>query len=150
MYLNVQFGGERQKVAPAPTPRQPSTKRPSIVQVTPEPPKVDPPKPVDPPMPPQPPVKVDIKRVLPPIEGVPAGYYVIIGVYASPRNAYNFRQQRAKRYEVGSFVNKQNGMTYVYLGKGAMPLEEAQNLMRKQMLNVDFIDGIWILEVKER
>ena len=28
--------------------------------------------------------------------------------------------------------------------------EEAQNLMRKQMLNVDFIDGIWILEVKER
>lgn len=150
VYLNVQFGGERQKVAPAPTPRQPSIKRPPIVQVTPEPPKVDPPKPSDPPMPPQPPVKVDIKRVLPPIEGVPAGYYVIIGVYANARNAFNFRQQRAKRYEVGSFVNKQNGMTYVYLGKGAMPLEEAQNLMRKQMLNVDFIDGIWILEVKER
>ena len=54
----------------------------------------------------------------------------------------------AKRYEVGTFVNKKNSLNYVYLGKGSMSLEEAQNLMRKQMINVDFVGGIWVLEVK--
>ena len=83
-----------------------------------------------------------------PMEGVPAGHYVIIGVYANPRNAYNFIQQMGKRYEVSSFKNKKNDLTYVYLGKGALSLEDAQNLMRKYMLNVDFIGGIWVLEVK--
>ena len=29
-----------------------------------------------------------------------------------------------------------------------MSLEEAQALMRKQMVNIDFIGGIWVLEVK--
>ena len=54
----------------------------------------------------------------------------------------------SKRYEVGTFVNKVNALTYVYMGKGALSLEEAQNLMRKWMLHVDFIGGIWVLEVK--
>ena len=150
VYLNVQFGGERQKVAPAPTPRQPSTKRPFIVPVTPEEPKEKEPlvKQTEltkvPVKPNQPPISVKIETM----EGVPPGHYVIIGVYASARNAFNFRQQMAKRYEVGIFVNKKNGLNYVYLGKGSMSLEEAQNLMRKQMINVDFVGGIWVLEVK--
>ena len=92
----------------------------------------------------QPPISVKIETM----EGVPPGHYVIIGVYASARNAFNFRQQMAKRYEVGIFVNKKNSLNYVYLGKGSMSLEEAQNLMRKQMINVDFVGGIWVLEVK--
>ncbi len=29
-----------------------------------------------------------------------------------------------------------------------MSLEEAQALMRKQMVNIDFMGGIWVLEVK--
>jgi len=150
VYLNVQFGGERQKVAPAPTPRQPSTKRPFIVPVTPEEPKEKEPlvKQTEltkvPVKPNQPPISVKIETM----EGVPPGHYVIIGVYASARNAFNFRQQMAKRYEVGIFVNKKNSLNYVYLGKGSMSLEEAQNLMRKQMINVDFVGGIWVLEVK--
>jgi putative bacteroidetes-specific membrane protein len=148
VYLNVQFGGERQKVAPAPTPRQPSTKRPPIVPVTPEEPKEPLVKQPDltkvPVKPNQAPISVKIETM----EGVPPGHYVIIGVYASARNAFNFRQQMAKRYEVGTFVNKKNGLNYVYLGKGNMSLEEAQALMRKQMVNVDFIGGIWVLEVK--
>ena len=82
------------------------------------------------------------------MEGVPAGHYVVIGVYANFRNAYNFLQQMGKRYEVSSFVNKKNALTYVYLGKGALSLEDAQNLMRKYMLNIDFIGGIWVLEAK--
>ena len=150
VYLNVQFGGERQKVAPAPTPRQPSTKRPFIVPVTPEEPKEKEPlvKQTEltkvPVKPNQAPISVKIETM----EGVPPGHYVIIGVYASARNAFNFRQQMAKRYEVGTFVNKKNGLNYVYLGKGSMSLEEAQALMRKQMVNVDFVGGIWVLEVK--
>lgn len=148
VYLNVQFGGERQKVAPAPTPRQPSTKRPFIVPVTPEEPKEPLVKQTEltkvPVKPNQPPISVKIETM----EGVPPGHYVIIGVYASARNAFNFRQQMAKRYEVGIFVNKKNSLNYVYLGKGSMSLEEAQNLMRKQMINVDFVGGIWVLEVK--
>ena len=92
----------------------------------------------------QAPISVKIETM----EGVPPGHYVIIGVYAIARNAFNFRQQMAKRYEVGTFVNKKNGLNYVYLGKGSMSLEEAQALMRKQMVNVDFIGGIWVLEVK--
>ena len=148
VYLNVQFGGERQKVAPAPTPRQPSTKRPPIVPVTPEEPKeplVKQPELTKVPVKPnQAPISVKIETM----EGVPPGHYVIIGVYASARNAFNFRQQMAKRYEVGTFVNKKNGLNYVYLDKGSMSLEEAQNLMRKQMINVDFVGGIWVLEVK--
>lgn len=155
VYLNVQFGGERQKVAPAPTPRQPSIKRPPIVPVTPEEPKEKEPKEKEPlvkqpdltkvPVKPnQAPISVKIETM----EGVPPGHYVIIGVYASARNAFNFRQQMAKRYEVGTFVNKKNGLNYVYLGKGNMSLEEAQALMRKQMVNIDFIGGIWVLEVK--
>ena len=150
VYLNVQFGGERQKVAPAPTPRQPSIKRPPIVQVTPEEPKEKEPLVKQPDLtkvpvkPNQAPISVKIETM----EGVPPGHYVIIGVYASARNAFNFRQQMAKRYEVGTFVNKKNGLNYVYLGKGNMSLEEAQALMRKQMVNIDFIGGIWVLEVK--
>ena len=148
VYLNVQFGGERQKVAPAPTPRQPSTKRLPIVPVTPEEPKEPLVKQTEltkvPVTPTQAPISVKIETM----EGVPPGHYVIIGVYASARNAFNFRQQMAKRYEVGTFVNKKNGLNYVYLGKGSMSLEEAQALMRKQMVNVDFIGGIWVLEVK--
>ena len=148
VYLNVQFGGERQKVAPAPTPRQPSTKRLPIVPVTPEEPKEPLVKQTEltkvPVKPNQAPISVKIETM----EGVPPGHYVIIGVYASARNAFNFRQQMAKRYEVGTFVNKKNGLNYVYLGKGSMSLEEAQALMRKQMVNVDFIGGIWVLEVK--
>lgn len=150
VYLNVQFGGERQKVAPAPTPRQPSTKRPPIVPVTPEEPKEKEPLVKQPDLtkvpvkPNQAPISVKIETM----EGVPPGHYVIIGVYASARNAFNFRQQMAKRYEVGTFVNKKNGLNYVYLGKGNMSLEEAQALMRKQMVNIDFIGGIWVLEVK--
>ena len=82
-----------------------------------------------------------------PMDGVPAGYYVIIGVYANGRNAYTFREQMSKRYEVGTFVNKVNALTYVYMGKGALSLEEAQNLMHKWMYHADFIGGIWVLEV---
>lgn len=151
VYLNVQFGGERQKVAPPPTPRNP-TKRPEIVQVTPEKTEEKKPEPLVkqpdltkvPVKPNQAPISVKIETM----EGVPPGHYVIIGVYASARNAFNFRQQMAKRYEVGTFVNKKNGLNYVYLGKGNMSLEEAQALMRKQMVNIDFIGGIWVLEVK--
>ena len=151
VYLNVQFGGERQKVAPPPTPRNP-TKRPEIVQVTPEKTEEKKPEPLVkqpdltkmPVKPNQAPISVKIETM----EGVPPGHYVIIGVYASARNAFNFRQQMAKRYEVGTFVNKKNGLNYVYLGKGSMSLEEAQALMRKQMVNIDFIGGIWVLEVK--
>ena len=152
VYLNVQFGGERQKVAPAPTPRQPSIKRPFIVPVTPEKTEEKKPEPLVkqpdltkvPVKPNQAPISVKIETM----EGVSPGHYVIIGVYASARNAFNFRQQMAKRYEVGTFVNKKNGLNYVYLGKGNMSLEEAQALMRKQMVNIDFIGGIWVLEVK--
>ena len=151
VYLNVQFGGERQKVAPPPTPRNP-TKRPEIVQVTPEKTEEKKPEPLVkqpdltkvPVKPNQAPISVKIETM----EGVSPGHYVIIGVYASARNAFNFRQQMAKRYEVGTFVNKKNGLNYVYLGKGNMSLEEAQALMRKQMVNIDFIGGIWVLEVK--
>ena len=151
VYLNVQFGGERQKVAPPPTPRNP-TKRPEIVQVTPEKTEEKKPEPLVkqpdltkmPVKPNQAPISVKIETM----EGVPPGHYVIIGVYASARNAFNFRQQMAKRYEVGTFVNKKNGLNYVYLGKGNMSLEEAQALMRKQMVNIDFVGGIWVLEVK--
>ena len=151
VYLNVQFGGERQKVAPPPTPRNP-TKRPEIVQVTPEKTEEKKPEPLVkqpdltkvPVKPNQAPISVKIETM----EGVSPGHYVIIGVYASARNAFNFRQQMAKRYEVGTFVNKKNGLNYVYLGKGNMSLEEAQALMRKQMVNIDFMGGIWVLEVK--
>ena len=151
VYLNVQFGGERQKVAPPPTPRNP-TKRPEIVQVTPEKTEEKKPEPLVkqpdltkmPVKPNQAPISVKIETM----EGVPPGHYVIIGVYASARNAFNFRQQMAKRYEVGTFVNKKNGLNYVYLGKGNMSLEEAQALMRKRMVNIDFVGGIWVLEVK--
>ena len=150
VYLNVQFGGERQKVAHAPTSRSSDTKRPYIVQVTPEEPKEKEPLVKQPELtkvpvkPNQAPISVKIETM----EGVPPGHYVIIGVYASARNAFNFRQQMAKRYEVGTFVNKKNGLNYVYLGKGNMSLEEAQALMRKQMVNIDFMGGIWVLEVK--
>ena len=151
VYLNVQFGGERQKVAPPPTPRNP-TKRPEIVQVTPEKTEEKKPEPLVkqpdltkvPVKPNQAPISVKIETM----EGVSPRHYVIIRVYASARNAFNFRQQMAKRYEVGTFVNKKNGLNYVYLGKGNMSLEEAQALMRKQMVNIDFMGGIWVLEVK--
>ena len=153
VYLNVQFGGDRQKRTPPPPPKPP---RLPVVPVE-EKPKEDKPKEEDKPLvPPTPGVeKKDTKPNQAPIsiktetmEGVPAGHYVIIGVYANFRNAYNFREQMSKRYEVNSFVNKKNSLTYIHLGKGALSLEDAQNLMRKYMLNIDFIGGIWVLEVK--
>jgi putative bacteroidetes-specific membrane protein len=82
------------------------------------------------------------------MKGVTEGYYVVIGVYANPRNAFNERQRLGKRYDVGTFVNSKNGYTYLYLGKGVMSAEEAQSLMRKNMMKEDFYGGIWILEVK--
>ena len=149
VYLNVQFGGDRQKRTPPAPPKPP---RLPVVPAKEEPKKEEPqplvphnpevkPKPVKPN---QAPISVKTETM----EGVPAGHYVIIGVYANPRNAYSFLQQMGKRYEVSSFVNKKNGLTYIYLGKGALSLEDAQNLMRKYMLNLDFIGGIWVLEAK--
>ena len=149
VYLNVQFGGDRQKRTPPVPPKPP---RLPVVPAKEEPKKEEPqplvphnpevkPKPVKPN---QAPIAVKTETM----EGVPAGHYVVIGVYANPRNAYSFLQQMGKRYEVSSFVNKKNGLTYIYLGKGALSLEDAQNLMRKHMLNMDFIGGIWVLEAK--
>ena len=149
VYLNVQFGGDRQKRTPPAPPKPP---RLPVVPAK-EEPKKEEPQPLVPHNP-----EVKPKQVKPnqaPIsvktetmEGVPAGHYVVIGVYANPRNAYSFLQQMGKRYEVSSFVNKKNSLTYIYLGKGALSLEDAQNLMRKYMLNLDFIGGIWVLETK--
>ena len=149
VYLNVQFGGDRQKRTPPAPPKPP---RLPVVPVK-EEPKKEEPQPLVPHNPQvtprqvkpnQAPVAVKTETM----EGVPAGHYVVIGVYANPRNAYNFIQQMGQRYEVSSFVNKKNDLTYVYLGKGALSLEDAQTLMRKYMFKVDFIGGIWVLEVK--
>ena len=82
------------------------------------------------------------------IDGVVKGHYVIIGVYANPKNAFDFKQRMGKRYTVGSFVKPQNSYTYVYLGAGAMSLEEAQKIMVQNALKPDFYSGIWVLEVK--
>ena len=146
VYLNVQFGGDRQKRTPPAPPKPPRLPTVPVEQ----PKKEEPLVPHNPTVTPrevkpnQAPVAVKTETM----EGVPAGHYVVIGVYANPRNAYNFIQQMGQRYEVSSFKNKKNDLTYVYLGKGALSLEDAQNLMRKYMLKVDFIGGIWVLEVK--
>lgn len=148
IYLNVQFGGDRQKRTPPPPPKPP--RLPVVPVKEEEPKKEEPLVKQDPEIKPQPvkPKQAPIAVKTVPMEGVPAGYYVIIGVYANARNAYTFREQMSKRYEVGTFVNKVNALTYVYMGKGALSLEEAQNLMHKWMYHVDFIGGIWVLEVK--
>ena len=149
VYLNVQFGGDRQKRTPPAPPKPP---RLPVVPVKEEPKKEErqPLVPHNPAVTPQQvkPNQAPIAVKTETMEGVPAGHYVVIGVYANPRNAYSFLQQMGKRYEVSSFVNKKNGLTYIYLGKGALSLEDAQNLMRKYMLNLDFIAGIWVLEAK--
>jgi len=38
------------------------------------------------------------------MKGVTEGYYVVIGVYANPRNAFNERQRLGKRYDVGETI----------------------------------------------
>jgi putative bacteroidetes-specific membrane protein len=142
VYLNVQFGGKRQEHTPPPP------KRPNKLPVVP----VEPPKPVEKkkeeikPVPVQTDAPLAVKTEK--MKGVTEGYYVVIGVYANPRNAFNERQRLGKRYDVGTFVNSKNGYTYLYLGKGVMSAEEAQSLMRKNMMKEDFYGGIWILEVK--
>ena len=140
---------ETDKSEPPPPPPKPP-RLPVVPAKEEEPKKEEPLVKHDPEVKPQPvkPNQAPIAVKTVPMEGVPAGYYVIIGVYANGRNAYTFREQMSKRYEVGTFVNKVNALTYVYMGKGALSLEEAQNLMHKWMYHVDFIGGIWVLEVK--
>ena len=152
VYLNMQFGGERQKRTPPPTPKPP---RPKPIPVP-----VDT-LPKSKPLPPPPPPKTDedlqkdntipnrpVDKKIEKIDGVVKGHYVIIGVYANPKNAFDFKQRMSKRYTIGSFVKPQNSYTYVYLGAGAMSLEEAQKVMMQNALKPDFYSGIWVLEVK--
>lgn len=76
------------------------------------------------------------------------GYYVVIGVYQDPRNAFRLITLMRKKYQVAGFVNPITNRTYVYIGNPAMGLDEAQQLYRKHLYNPDFTStGMWVLEV---
>lgn len=78
---------------------------------------------------------------------IPAGYYVVVGVYSDPRNAFRFIQELRKKYELAGFLHPLNNRSYVYLSGAGLSAEEAVNVYNKNLLNNDFVSGIWILQV---
>lgn len=80
---------------------------------------------------------------------IPPGYYVIVGVYSDPRNAFRFIQEYRKKYSVAGFLHPKLNNTYVYLGSAGMAVEEARGLYQANLMNNDFANtGIWILKVE--
>ncbi len=80
---------------------------------------------------------------------IPPGYYVVVGVYSDPRNAFRFIQEYRKKYSVAGFLHPQFNKTYVYLGSAGMGVEEARTLYQQNLMNNDFsTTGIWILKVE--
>lgn len=169
-YINVQFGGLRQQKSVLDRERQRKKRaearkraqerlKNQIAEI--RKPKADTtpkPKPTPKPEPkPKPTVEapantaVNIRQESIANDKIPVGYYVVVGVYQDPRNAFRYIQSLRKKYDVAGFVHPANGRTYVYLGGASLSLEKAQELYKKNLFNEDFLTtGIWVLRVVKK
>lgn len=147
-----------EKPKPKPTPPPPVVKTDTVAKATPPP---APPTQTPPKAPDEPKIKdrgpntdvfglglrVRTDKIASP--KIPPGYYVIVGVYSDPRNAFRFIQEYRKKYPVAAFLHPQFNTTYVYIGGQGLPPQEAKEYYQKNLTGPDFANtGIWILNVE--
>nr|WP_314289635.1 PorP/SprF family type IX secretion system membrane protein [uncultured Capnocytophaga sp.] len=155
--LSYQFGGKHHIKKPDKghkAPSQPTTiQQPETKVVSPTVTETKTPTPPPPPPKPKTPQKTLEDRITVTEEklgGIPEGYYVIAGVYQSPKGAFQMTKEIRNKLgiNVSTFIHPQNRMTYIFVERPYASRGEAGEVLINLLRRPEFSNSkAWILKI---